>query len=81
MLTSLQNIDQEVNESKNLKQKVQILTDQINQFEAIKRFELQKYSKEKNILQDQINILTNEIQIYSKTNDKLKSQILELSSD
>lgn len=68
-------------ECKRLQQRVHELTEQLGQHEFTKRVELQKSAKEKNSVQEQIEILMAQLEMHAKSNDALKSQIIELTAD
>ena len=68
-------------ENQRLQQQVSELTSQLNQFDASKRFENERNFKDRNVYEEEINKLTNNLSLSNKNIESLKSKINELNSD
>lgn len=68
-------------ENQRLKQHIVELNSQLNQFDISKRFEVERSQKDKNSLHEELRKLSQQLETSNRTNDKLKTQILELTSD
>jgi predicted RNase H-like nuclease (RuvC/YqgF family) len=70
-----------IKENTSLKLKLEQVGMQMSQFDVNKRMDFERSSKDTSVMQNEINQLSGQLSNYSRSNENLKSQITQITSD